>query len=185
MKKTKTSKLENIKEAPIEDIVQAIKDDHEDLRKFGKILKSEDSSDAEKKEAYKNFSTLLKSHASSEEKAVYQVLLGVKDLKLEANEGFVEHAIADTLMKNIASTRNKDKWEAQVKVLAEVVEHHADEEEKEMLPKITKDFEEKEQDQMSSKFIQLRERSQSNVTEDNAGVLAKVLGAQNAMDKNA
>lgn len=184
-KKSPTSRLENIKESPIENIVQAIKDDHKDLRKFGKILKSEESSMKEKKEAYKNFSSLLKSHAKSEEKAVYELCLKVNDVKLEANEGYIEHHVADSLMKEISTTKKEEKWWAQVKVLAEVVEHHADEEEKEFLPKISKDFDEKQKNQMSSKFIQLREKSQTKVSEENAGVLAKVQSSQMAMDKNA
>lgn len=184
-KKQTTTRLEYIKELPIEDIVQAIKDDHKDLRKFGKILKSEDSSLKEKKEAYKCFSSLLKSHSKSEEKAVYELCLKVKDLKLETNEGYIEHHVADSLMKEISATKKEDKWCAQVKVLAEVVEHHADEEEKEFLPKISKDFDEKQQNQMSAKFIQLREKSQTNFSDENAGVLAKLHESLMGMDKNA
>ncbi len=176
----KRSKLENMDLGKFEDIVKAIKEDHKDLRKFGEILKSEDASDAEKKEAYKNFSSLLKSHAKSEEKAVYQRCLEVDDMKQEADEGFIEHNIADTLMKNISTMRDKEKWAAAVKVLAEVVEHHADEEEKELLPDLNENFEEEDKSDMSHKFVALREQSQKDVTEENAGILGQVDTSLNA-----
>lgn len=174
------SKLETVDYGKFEDIVKAIKGDHKDLRKFGEILKSDDASDAEKKDAYKNFSSLLKSHAKSEEKAVYNPCLEVKDLKQEADEGFIEHKVADRLMADIASIRDKDKWNAAVKVLAEVVEHHADEEEKELLPDVSKNFEKEEKSDMSHKFISLREQSQKGVNAENAGILAQVDPTLNA-----
>lgn len=161
-------------QSDINDIIEALKADHDVLRELGKVLKSEKASDTEKKEAYQNFSILLKSHAKSEEKAVYERCLDVKELIPEAGEGFVEHQVADTLMKNIACTHNKDQWNAMVKVLAEVVEHHADEEEKELLPDLEKHFKKNEQAGMSQEFVSLRVQSQKIVTQDNAGVLAGV-----------
>lgn len=172
--KTPQSKLANLPEnAKIEDITNALKEDHEVLRKFGEVLKSEDASLSEKKTAYKNFSSLLKSHAKSEEKAVYEKCLKVDDLEQEAEEGYVEHQIADTLMKKLETTQNKEKWQAMAKVLAEVVEHHADEEEKELLPEVKKEFESDERQEMTRQFLTLRERSQKGVNEENAGVLAQ------------
>ncbi len=174
-KKTVYSKLADLRDNNgFDDIVKALKEDHKELRTLGETLKSEDASDSEKKEAYKNFSSLLKSHSKSEEKAVYAKCCPIDELTQEAEEGYIEHKIADNLMKDIATTRNSDKWNAMVKVLAEVVEHHADEEEKELLPKVKKHFEKDEQAQMSHQFIALREKSQKDITEDNAGILAVV-----------
>ena len=171
------SRLAHLTTSDVDDIVKAIKDDHQDLRKFGAVLKSEDATMSEKKEAYKKFSSLLKSHSKSEEQAVYNPCLKTEELKSEVNEGFIEHGVADTLMKNIAATRNGDKWEAQVKVLAEVVEHHADEEEKEILPKLHEEFGDDQSKKMSHTFIHLREQSQLDVTPENAGILAKINNA--------
>ncbi len=47
-----------------------------------------------------------------------------------------------------------------VKVLAEIVEHHADEEEKELLPDLEKHFKKNEQAGMSQEFVSLRVQSQ-------------------------
>lgn len=183
-KKTVYSNLADLGENNrFDDIVKALKEDHKELRRFGETLKSEDASNSEKKEAYKNFSSLLKSHAKSEEKAVYAKCCPVEELTQEAEEGYIEHKIADNLMKDIATTRNSDKWNALVKVLAEVVEHHADEEEKELLPKVKEHFEKSEQVQMSHQFITLREKSQKDITEDNAGVLAKVQAEASVLNR--
>jgi len=161
----------NMGKASIEDLIKAIKDDHKDLKKFIKTMKSDDATDAKKHEAAEHFMSLLKSHAPSEEKALYERCLEVPKLRVMADEGYVEHHMADALMKKISSTRNHDRWLAEVKVLGEIVEHHIKEEEEEFLPKVKKHFRAKKKEDMASKFLALRKRSQKKVTDDNAGVL--------------
>jgi hypothetical protein len=155
----------------VDDLVKAIKEDHQDLKKFIAVMKDEDASHAEKKEATQGFTSLLKSHSSSEEKALYARCLKVDDLRVMADEGYVEHHVAASLMKAMPSTRNRDRWTAQVKVLAELVEHHIEEEEKEFLPEVEKAFADQKQEKMAHEFVALRRRSQRNVSEENAGVL--------------
>ena len=155
----------------IDSIVDALKEDHKNLKKFIEIMKS-DVEQREKRGAYLQFVSLLKSHASSEEKAVYTPCLANEDLSIEAHEGFVEHKVANSLIQSIDKTREKEEWTAKVKVLAELVEHHIDEEESELLPKVAKKFESDAKKEMVVDFVSLRERSQKDVTQENAGVLA-------------
>jgi hemerythrin-like domain-containing protein len=155
----------------VDDLVQAIKDDHDDLRKFIEVMKDEDAELKEKKHATEGFMSLLKSHSSSEEKALYERCLKVEDLRVLADEGFVEHAVASSLMKSMPATRNRDRWLAQVKVLAELVEHHIEEEESDFLPEVEKQFTDAKQEKMAHEFFSLRKRSQRNISGENAGVL--------------
>jgi len=163
-----------LSEGKVDDLIQAIKDDHKDLKKFIKVMKDGDATSAQKKSAAQNFMSLLKSHSSSEEKALYQPCLKVAKFRVMTDEGFVEHEVAARLMKKIAGTKSHDRWLAEVKVLAELVEHHVDEEEKDFLPKVKKYFSTQKQESMANRFFALRQASQRNVSSKNAGVLGRV-----------
>jgi hemerythrin superfamily protein len=53
------------------------------------------------------------------------------------DEGLEEHHVAKTLIGELGPLKaGSDQWVAKMKVLIEAVEHHADEEEKEMFPKV-------------------------------------------------
>lgn len=153
-------------------LVEAIKRDHVDLKKFIEVLKDEEADHAEKKEAYDPFMKLLDSHAEAEEKALYTVCLKEEELSDHGHEGFVEHDIARELMQSIARTRRSEVWMAKVKVLAEVVEHHIEEEENEFLPEVEENIGQEEQQKILAQFLKLRRKGQTDFTQENAGVLA-------------
>lgn len=155
------------------DIVEAILRDHEDLKRFIETMKDEDAAFDEKEEAYRAFSALLKSHAPSEEKALYEPCLKKKDLGLKTNESFVEHEVATLLMGAIDKAKDGDRKAAEIKVLAEAVEHHIEEEEGEFLPEIAKAFGKAKREEMGMEFLRLRKRSQKEVSSDNAGILER------------
>ncbi len=167
------SKISKLTSNRLEDIVDAIKQDHNDLKRMIVVMKDEKIPDSEKKVTLENFTSLLKSHASSEEKALYEHCCGIKDLVLKTEEGYVEHDVADKLLKTITDQEKSIHWRAQVQVLAELVEHHIKEEESDLLPKISKHFEKEQTEKFGREFISLREKSQINVTQENAGVLGK------------
>jgi hemerythrin superfamily protein len=77
-------------------------------------------------------------HATIEEDVFYPA---IKDASEELGEivaeGIEEHHVVKVLMGEIKElTRSDEAWSAKMKVLIENVEHHADEEEKEMFPKV-------------------------------------------------
>lgn len=157
------------------DIIEAIKEDHKDLKKHLKIMKDKDSSISEKDAAYKKFSVLLKSHAPSEEKALYAKCIAAGDMGVETNEAYVEHQLATLLMKSIDGTKDSERRAAQIKVLAESVEHHIEEEEGDFLPGVKKEFGEEERIEMAAEFLRLRRASQKKMGKENAGVLGQSL----------
>ncbi len=80
----------------------------------------------------------LKIHTTIEEEIFYP---GIHDLSEEigetVDEGLQEHHVADVLDEEIkALTPGVDEWVAKVMVLIESVEHHAEEEEKELFPSV-------------------------------------------------
>jgi hypothetical protein len=50
----------------------------------------------------------------------------------------LKHGLADKIVEEIDQVPESVKWSAKVKVLAEIVEHHLNEEENELLPRFKK-----------------------------------------------
>jgi hemerythrin superfamily protein len=80
----------------------------------------------------------LEIHTAIEESVFYPAVHDLNDeIRELVVEGLEEHAVAHDLMGDIREVPPDDeRWAAKVKVLIENVEHHADEEEAEMFPKV-------------------------------------------------
>jgi hemerythrin-like domain-containing protein len=59
------------------------------------------------------------------------------------NEAFEEHAVAELALKRLLATDPEaEEFQARVTTLKELIEHHVEEEEEELFPKVEKTFEE-------------------------------------------
>ena len=139
------------------DIIDLILEDHKPLKELIKIMKdAEKYSIEERREAFEDFSPLLTIHTRPEEESLYVYMKQDEEMVVEGYEGDVEHALADHLISDIKETENVDLWSARVKVLAEMVEHHIEEEEKEMFPDIRKNSELEERAKLGTLYMQLK-----------------------------
>jgi hemerythrin superfamily protein len=169
------SKSHELKELHnLRSIVSVLSQDHDELRKQIEVLKSGSHHFEKKKEAYKLFSKLLKAHAKCEEKAVYEIALKVKELKMETFEAYQEHEVAAILMKKIAKTTNKDKWMGQAKVLAEAVEHHIIEEENDYLLEVQEKLKHPCELEMIDDFIGRRKSFKIQPDKKHNGVMTNI-----------
>lgn len=116
------------------DIIQLILNHHRPLKSLIKTMKSKTATYANKKQAFAEFAPALVAHAKPEEQSWYKFMKARKDSRVEGLEGDVEHGLADHLCEELKTTEDKSLFMAKVKVLAELVEHHIEEEEREMLP---------------------------------------------------
>jgi hemerythrin superfamily protein len=149
------SAKESAKESPIvpNDIVDLILEDHKPLKELIKTLKDPGSSFEQKVSAYGEFAPLLVCHAKPEELTLYVFMKRNKEMRSEAMEGDVEHGLADQLLEEIKRTNDKDLWAAKVKVLAELVEHHIQEEESDLLPDFKKHSEKSDREKLGQVFL--------------------------------
>lgn len=169
--------VESYRPGKVVDIVGAIKEDHKGLRNFLDILKDVEKPITERRRAYKAFSELLKSHTTAEEEAVYERLpeLTGRTLHVKMAEGFVEHQLAEDLMKRIERATDPLVWGAHCNVLSEIVEHHLKEEESDLLPLIRKKAPVEMNMDMLTQFLNIRAKTQKRASTKNAGAL-KVKG---------
>jgi len=139
-----------------QDIVRLIMEDHKPLKKLLPILKDPTLSFDERQRAFSEFAPLLANHSKPEEQSLYVYMKDEDELCEEGFEGDVEHAIADRLIEEIRGTGNKDLWSARVKVLAELVEHHIEEEEADLLPAFKKYAAMEDRIQLGEAFLRLK-----------------------------
>lgn len=154
------------------ELVGAIKRDHEDLKKLLAVLKNERKALSTKRKAFPRFAALLESHSDSEKTAVYDAAMEYKSLRKDTFEGEIEHEVAASLLERIHTVKKPEKWAAMVKVLAELVEHHIQEEERDYLPELDRVVPTGRKLQMEARFLELRRSSQSAGAD--SGVLASI-----------
>ncbi|MBC7386305.1 MAG: hemerythrin domain-containing protein [Cryobacterium sp.] len=171
--KKAVSRVSHLFQDEPQDIADAIKQDHEALRNFLKLLKDTDEPMAKRRQAYSLFSDLLKSHSKIEESVVYAAsdVYPGRELHIKIAEGYVEHQLATDLMNRIEKAKDAVTWSAHANVLSEIVEHHLKEEERDLLPLIRKAAKLDADQAMLHAFIAGRERTQVRVEKKNAGVL--------------
>jgi hemerythrin-like domain-containing protein len=115
-----------------------LKEDHQKVRAlFRKFEAAGERAYQTKKGLYEDIKSELDIHAQIEEQIFYPAVRDMRskeggDLVAEAVE---EHTIVKRLLSELEDVTPQDEeFDAKMKVLMENVEHHADEEEKEMFP---------------------------------------------------
>lgn len=120
--------------------IDLLVDDHKKVKKLFKDFdKLKEKGEAEDKQALVHeICAELILHTQIEEAIFYPAIREVVEDDM-LNEAEVEHASAKDLIEQIQALDPSDPmYEAKVTVLGEYIEHHVEEEEKEMFPKVKK-----------------------------------------------
>jgi len=108
------------------------------FKQYEKLAKDEASAD-ERKELATMICAELTAHATAEEEIFYPAARAAIDQEDLVDEAEVEHQTAKELIAQIQNSRpDDDHYDAKVKVLGEYINHHVQEEEGEIFPKVKK-----------------------------------------------
>lgn len=121
--------------------IDMLMDDHKNVRKMFKEFEKmhESASPEEKQELAEQICAELTLHTMVEEQIFYPAVREAIDDDDLMNEAEVEHASAKDLIEQIQEMAPDDPmYSARVTVLGEYVDHHVQEEEKQMFPKVKK-----------------------------------------------
>jgi hemerythrin superfamily protein len=122
-----------------QDAITLLESQHREVEEmFKKYEDLTDRAKASKKKIADQVCTALTLHAQIEEEIFYPATREAsKETEDMVDEAVVEHAAAKDLIAQILDMDpDDDLYDAKVKVLSEQIEHHVEEEEQEMFPKV-------------------------------------------------
>ena len=121
-----------------QDAISLLKEDHDAVEKLFKQFESA-KGEGRKEKLARQICMELTIHTKIEEEIFYPACDGKIEEDL-LKEAYVEHDSAKLLMAEIeaGNGQSDDFFDAKVQVLSEQVEHHVEEEEKELFPKVRK-----------------------------------------------
>lgn len=127
------------------DAISLLKKDHEKVRGLlSQLERAAERNTAKAEQLLAQIDREVKIHSQIEEEIFYPAFRDAaqkrddRELYFEAKE---EHHVVDLVMPEVRETDSEaEEFAAKTKVLKELIEHHADEEEKEMFPKARKLF---------------------------------------------
>ena len=156
--------------------ITLLEDDHERVRKLLAELEQTTEKTATRRE--KLLATIeqeLRVHTKIEEDVFYPAFFDAartgddKEIYYEAVE---EHHVVDLVLPEIKGTDPKgETFAAKAKVLKDLVEHHAEEEEKEMFPRARKLMDRERLIELGEQLAKARETARTSFLERVAGML--------------
>ena len=142
------------------DAIQLLKDDHEKMKKL--LSEAEQTTEQAAKTREELFTTIkeeLTVHETIEEEIFYPALKDHPKTKEIALEAYEEHHVVDMVMAEIEGVAFDDEtWAAKFKVMKENIEHHIEEEEKEMFKQARDAFEKQELEDLGARMTARKEQ---------------------------
>jgi hemerythrin superfamily protein len=143
------------------DILDTLRKEHNEVKDL-----LEDLSDAEtpahRRVLVKKIKAALVPHTKAEEKVVYDAVIALrdKDAQMDGYEGYLEHEWASKTLQRLESIANaaSPEHKAAGKVLKELVEHHIDEEERNVWKDVKEHFSEDDRKKMNVAFFAAKRR---------------------------
>ena len=121
------------------DAIALLKADHEKVR--GLLETLEKATGPRRAKVLAQVEQELKVHTTIEEEIFYPAYREAarkKDEQVMLYEAYQEHHVVDLVLPEVSEGANNEELKAKAKVLKELVEHHADEEEEDMFPSARK-----------------------------------------------
>jgi hemerythrin superfamily protein len=142
------------------DILDTLKMEHEEVKALLEEL-SDAETPAQRRNLVQKIKAALVPHTKAEEKVVYDAVIALrdKDAQIDGHEGYLEHEwAAKTLQRLDATNAASPEHKAAGKVLKELVEHHIDEEEKNIWADVKEHFSDEDRKKMNVKFFAAKSR---------------------------
>jgi hemerythrin superfamily protein len=141
-------------EAGEADILDTLKQEHDEVQDLlDKLVESDNARECNS--LVDKIKRALIPHTKAEEKVVYDAVLALKgrDAKIDGNEGYIEHNLADLTLKKLDRlTAKTPEFSAAAKVLKELIDHHVKEEERNIWAQIRDNFSVEERAGMNRDF---------------------------------
>jgi hemerythrin superfamily protein len=141
------------------DVLKLLTEEHDEAKAvFTKLEKAEGAAATRLWDQLKSMLTL---HEEMEETLFYPQLKEKQPTEELVLEAYQEHHVMDLLIEEISALDVSDEaWAPKVKVLQENTEHHIEEEEKELFPKVRKIWDTATREQVGRQMQEMKDRAQ-------------------------
>jgi hemerythrin superfamily protein len=145
------------------DIVDLIKDDHEQVATLMEKLSTTTEEDTDDRETlFNELRSALEAHTQAEERIVYERLEDEDTMSSIIAESYEEHTLVAELLQSLSEMEfNHEEWGDKFAVLRENVEHHVEEEESEVLPYLADAVNDDEREEMADDMKTLEDEIMS------------------------
>lgn len=124
--------------------LELLKEDHQKVQELFDQVKATEN-EKQHRQLYKKIKVELETHTYAEEKVLYPALKKDEEFKDHVLEAIEEHLQVKTLLRDIEKLADgSERFEAKLKVVIDNVEHHVEEEEEELFPKVEARFSEED-----------------------------------------
>ena len=132
--------------------LKLLKEDHQKVSDLFERFEAA-GEEQKKRHIYDQIASELEAHTHIEETIFYPALQEQEELKDMVLEAFEEHKQVKTLIREIGNlVKDSEKFDAKMTVMKENVEHHVEEEENEMFPKVEQLFDESELEELGKEM---------------------------------
>jgi hemerythrin-like domain-containing protein len=142
-------------EAAEQDLLDTLKAEHEEVKGLLEDLHNADTA-PQRRALVQQIKQALVPHTKAEEKVLYAAITALKDkdAQVDGHEGYLEHDLAAKTLQKLAAIANPKSSEhkAAAKVLRELVEHHIQEEERNVWGDAKKHFSDAERIAMNRRY---------------------------------
>jgi hypothetical protein len=145
------------------DVLDTLKKEHDEVQELLANLVDSDKA-AERKSLLKQVKAALIPHSKAEEKVVYDAVIAAKSQKsknqIDGAEGYLEHALASqTLLKlDKIIPMTSPEFTAHAKVLKELIDHHVQEEERNIWADVKENFDSDARIAMNLRFLAAKKK---------------------------
>ena len=139
------------------DVLRLLEDEHDEAKSVFKALEKARGSEASR--LWDQLKSMLTLHEEMEETLFYPQLKAEKPTEDLILEAYQEHHVMDLLIEEISALKPSDEeWQPKIKVLQENTEHHIEEEEGELFPKVRKIWDTAKREQVGRQMEEMKER---------------------------
>jgi iron-sulfur cluster repair protein YtfE (RIC family) len=143
------------------DILDTLKKEHDEVKDLLERLSDAEPA-APRRTLVQKIKAALVPHTKAEEKVVYDAVIALrdKDAQMDGHEGYLEHEWAARTLQRLEAINNaaSPEHKAAGKVLKELVEHHIEEEERNVWKDVKEHFSDEDRQKMNVTFLAAKRR---------------------------
>ena len=140
------------------DIYHILKKEHEEVKEMlEQAIKSKESGGGE--DLFSEIQSTLSAHMEGEEKVFYPRLEDEEESRDKVLESYEEHHVAKGVLKELLRmSQQDDRWFAKLSVMKELIDHHVQEEERNIFRLARNVLDKEEAEEVGNEYLEKKER---------------------------